>query len=216
MKSSEEMLRLLKEQEKSIKEADSKIAYDDDIKLSPRIDVEMLLRNGYISADNYRKNHCRTIDESQYVTLDKIMERTAFIEDGKDNKSLGNEKEEITTLIELIKCVEKIQFTEQREGDGVIGYINNYNRIIQVSFLKDNLGQYLKLSYPIKSNDENIKKSIPYLSRWFVNGRHMIEGDTIVVFSVLPIIDEAFLSKQITHALSEIWDMNNVVNSTCK
>lgn len=119
-------------------------------------------------------------------------------------------------VIELIKCIEKIQFTEQIEGDAVIGYINDHGRVIQVSFLADNLGQYLQLSYSIKSNKENINESVPYLSRWFINGRHKIEGDTIVVYSVLPLIDEAFISKQITHALSEIWDMNNVVNSPCK
>lgn len=119
-------------------------------------------------------------------------------------------------VIELIKCIEKIQFTEQIEGDVIIGYINDNDRVVQVSLLADNLGQYLKLFYPIKSNEENIKKSIPYLSRWFVNGRYKIEGDSIVVYSVLPFIDETFLDKQITHALSEIWDMNNVVNSTCK
>ena len=116
-------------------------------------------------------------------------------------------------VIELIKCIEKIQFTEQIEGDAVIGYINDNGRVIQVSFLADNLGQYLQLSYPIKSNEENINESVPYLSRWFINGRHKIEGDTIVVYSVLPLIDEAFMSKQITHALSEIWDMNNVLKS---
>ena len=119
-------------------------------------------------------------------------------------------------VIEIIKCIGKIQFTEQTESDDVIGYINDSDRVVQVSLLADNLGQYLKLSYPIKSNEKNIKKSMPYLLRWFVNGRHKIEGYTIVVYSVLPFIDEAFLSKQITHALSEIWDMNNVVNSTCK
>ena len=54
-------------------------------------------------------------------------------------------------VIELIKCIEKIQFTEQIEGDAVIGYINDHGRVIQVSFLADNLGQYLQLSYPIKS-----------------------------------------------------------------
>jgi hypothetical protein len=151
-----------------------------------------------------------------YVTLEELMDRTAYIEDGEDIKKLWNEREERTTAIELIKSIEKIQFTEQREDDGVIGYINDYNRIIQVSFLGDNLGKYLKLSYLIKTNEDNIKKSIPFLSRWFVNGRYIIEGDTIVVYSVFPIIDELFLSKQITHALSEIWDMNNVVNSTCK
>ena len=100
-------------------------------------------------------------------------------------------------VIELIKCIEKIQFTEQIEGDAVIGYINDNGRVIQVSFLADNLGQYLQLSYPIKSNKENINESVPYLSRWFINGRHKIEGDTIVVYSVLPLIDEAFMSKQI-------------------
>ena len=94
-------------------------------------------------------------------------------------------------VIELIKCIEKIQFTEQIEGDAVIGYINDNGRVIQVSFLADNLGQYLQLSYPIKPTKDNINHS-------------------------LPLIDEAFMSKQITHALSEIWDMNNVVNSTCK
>lgn len=119
-------------------------------------------------------------------------------------------------VIELIKCFDNIKFTEQIEGDVVIGYINDHSRVVQVSLLADNLGQYLKLSYPIKTNEENIRKSIPYLLRWFVNGRFKIEGDTVDVYSVLPIIDEMFLSKQITHALSEIWDMNNVVNSTCK
>ena len=74
----------------------------------------------------------------------------------------------------------------------------------------------MKLSYPIKSNEENIKKSIPYLSRWFVNGRFEIIEDTIFVYSIIPILDETFIYKQIAHALSEIWDMNNVVNSTFK
>ena len=89
MKSSEEMLRILKEQEKRIKEADSKIAHDNDIILSPKINVEELLRNGYISADDYRKSHCISIDESQYVSLDEFMERTAYIENGGDNQDDG-------------------------------------------------------------------------------------------------------------------------------
>ena len=89
MKSSEEMLRLLKEQEKHIKEADSKITHDNDIVLSQKIDVEALLRNGYISADDYRKSHCLSIDESQYVSLDEFMERTAYIENGGDNQDDG-------------------------------------------------------------------------------------------------------------------------------
>jgi len=91
-----------------------------------------------------------------------------------DNMLAKLEEQEITIAIELIKNIGKIQFTEQIERDDLIGYINDHDRIIQVSFLRDNLGQYLKLSYPIKTNDENIKKSIPYLSRWFVNGRFKI------------------------------------------
>ena len=59
-------------------------------------------------------------------------------------------------IIELIKYIEKIQFTEQIEGD-VIGYINDDDRIVQVSLLADNLGQYLELSYPIKTDNENIE-----------------------------------------------------------
>jgi hypothetical protein len=133
-----------------------------------------------------------------------------------DNMLAKLEEQEITIAIELIKNIGKIQFTEQIERDDLIGYINDHDRIIQVSFLRDNLGQYLKLSYPIKTNDENIKKSIPYLSRWFVNGRFKIFEDTIFVYSIIPILDETFMYKQIVHALSEIWDMNNVVNSTFK
>jgi hypothetical protein len=40
-------------------------------------------------------------------------------------------------IIELIKYIEKIQFTEQIEGD-VIGYINDGDRIVQVSLLAMN------------------------------------------------------------------------------
>lgn len=118
-------------------------------------------------------------------------------------------------IIELLKCIEKIQFIEQIEGD-VIGYINDSDRIVQVSLLADNLGQYLKLSYAIKTDNDNIEKSAPYLQRWFVNGRYKVCNDTISVYSVIPILDETFLHKQIVHSLSEIWDMNNVVKSSSK
>lgn len=118
-------------------------------------------------------------------------------------------------IIELIKYIEKIQFTEQIEGD-IIGYINDGDRIVQVSLLADNLGQYLELSYPIKTDNENIEKSEPYLQRWFVNGRYKVCNDTIVVYSVIPFLDETYLYKQITHSLLEIWDMDNVVNSSSK
>lgn len=122
---------------------------------------------------------------------------------------------DIRVIVELIKCFEDIQFTEQIDGD-VIGYINDHNRIIQVSLLADNMGQYLELSLTIKTDNENIKKSIPYLQRWFVNGRHRVSNDAIDVYSVIPILDETFLYKQIAHSLLEIWDMNCVVNSSSK
>ena len=55
--SSEEMLAKLKEQERRIIESDSLKIQDMKIKLHPKIDVEECLRNGYISADDYRKTH---------------------------------------------------------------------------------------------------------------------------------------------------------------
>lgn len=125
-------------------------------------------------------------------------------------------KEEKTNVINDIKRLENIQFTEQNEKDDVIGYINDHNRVVQVSLLMDNLGKYLKLSYSIKTDEDTINKSEPYLLRWFVNGRYKICNDTIIVYSIFPILDESLLHKQIFHALLEIWDMDNVINSILK
>jgi hypothetical protein len=72
------------------------------------------------------------------------------------------------------------------------------------------------LSFSIKTDIENIQKTTPYLERWFVNGGYRIFNDTIDVYSVIPILDETYLYKQITHSLLEIWDMSNVVNSSSK
>ena len=55
--STEGMLEILKEQEKRIIESDSKKIQSGEIKLHPKIDVEELLRNGYILADDYRTTH---------------------------------------------------------------------------------------------------------------------------------------------------------------
>lgn len=55
--SSEKMLAKLKEQEIRIIESDSLKIQDMEIKLHTKIDVEECLRNGYISADDYRKTH---------------------------------------------------------------------------------------------------------------------------------------------------------------
>lgn len=54
-KSTDEMLAILKEQERRIIESDSRKQQNMEFKLHPKIDVEECLRNGYISADDYRK-----------------------------------------------------------------------------------------------------------------------------------------------------------------
>lgn len=51
------MLQKLKEQEaRLVKEQQSQL-HEEQIKLSPKIDIEACLRNGYITADDYRKSH---------------------------------------------------------------------------------------------------------------------------------------------------------------
>ena len=51
------MLEKLKEQEaRLVKEQQSQL-HEGKIKLSPKIDIEECLRNGYITADDYRKSH---------------------------------------------------------------------------------------------------------------------------------------------------------------
>ena len=54
--STEKMLEILKEQEKRIIESD-KQKVQEEKKLAPKIDIEECLRNGYITADDYRKSH---------------------------------------------------------------------------------------------------------------------------------------------------------------
>lgn len=54
---SEEMIAILKEQERRIIESDSQNIQTKEFKLHQKIDIEELLRNGYISADDYRKSH---------------------------------------------------------------------------------------------------------------------------------------------------------------
>lgn len=55
--STDKMLEILKEQEKEIIESDKQKIQEGKIKLSPKIDIEESLRNGYITADDYRKSH---------------------------------------------------------------------------------------------------------------------------------------------------------------
>lgn len=51
------MLALLKEQEARLVEEQLRNAPEGPIKLSPKIDVEECLRNGSVSADDYRNTH---------------------------------------------------------------------------------------------------------------------------------------------------------------
>lgn len=53
------MLELLKEQEKRLTQEQKGTAASNEEKnkLSPKIDIEECLRNGYITADDYRKSH---------------------------------------------------------------------------------------------------------------------------------------------------------------
>lgn len=51
------MLELLKEQGRRLVEEQLSHAGDKEIKLSPKIDIEEKLRNGYITAEDYEKTH---------------------------------------------------------------------------------------------------------------------------------------------------------------
>ncbi|MBR5780805.1 MAG: hypothetical protein IKY27_02325 [Bacteroidales bacterium] len=53
----DKMLEKLKEQEAMIIKEDKQYLQEGKIKLSPKIDIENKLRNGYITADDYRKTH---------------------------------------------------------------------------------------------------------------------------------------------------------------
>ena len=53
----DKMLEKLKEQEAMIIKEDKQYLQEGKIKLSPKIDVEECLRNGYITADDYEKTH---------------------------------------------------------------------------------------------------------------------------------------------------------------
>ena len=53
----DKMLEKFKEQEAMIIKKDKQYLQEGKIKLSPKIDVEECLRNGGITADDYRKTH---------------------------------------------------------------------------------------------------------------------------------------------------------------
>ena len=111
--------------------------------------------------------------------------------------------------VKRLSSLKDIQFIGEIEGENTIGHIKDHDRVIHVSYLRDNLGSYIELSFMTKE----IKNATSYLSRWFVNGRYEICGNTIRLFSIFPILDTSSLKKLISHALLEIWDMNNIATS---
>lgn len=111
---------------------------------------------------------------------------------------------------ELIKLFKNINFTEHFEGDEIVGSIQDHDRIIQVSFLGDNMGRYLKLSYTVEINN-NLEDIQFNLSSRIVNGRYSLVENSIVLYSIVPLLDERFVGKQLEHALNEIWDMTTVI-----
>jgi hypothetical protein len=113
--------------------------------------------------------------------------------------------------IKMIKLFDDIHFTEHLEGENVIGYIQFCDITIQVCFLEDNMGKYLKLSFKI-DNIKRVDEILNDLSLRIVYGRWEIVENSIILHSLIPILDKSFLQKQIVHSLSEIWDMSFVVN----
>ena len=114
--------------------------------------------------------------------------------------------------VKRLSSLKDIQFIGEIEGENTIGHIKDHDRVIHVSYLRDNLGSYIELSFMTKEIT-NVKNATSYLSRWFVNGRYEICGNTIRLFSIFPILDTSSLKKLISHALLEIWDMNNIATS---
>ncbi len=53
----DKMLEKLKEQETRLVKEQQNRLQEGKIKLSPKIDIKEKLRNGYITADDYRKSH---------------------------------------------------------------------------------------------------------------------------------------------------------------
>lgn len=53
----DKMLEILKEQEARLVKEQQLQFQEGEIKLSPKIDIEKKLRDGYITADDYEKSH---------------------------------------------------------------------------------------------------------------------------------------------------------------
>ena len=164
----------------------------------------------------------RSIDETKYVTLEEFMKRTSYMDEKEMNcddfeklvtdatdETVEIDKEYKKKALESIQRFGRVDFVEKTEGEYKIGFIKEYDRIIQVLYRRDNVGEYLELSYTIDWVG-NAEKSRSDLENWFVNGRYEIKGNSIKLYTIFPILDNAFLHKQLKHALLEMWDMQTV------
>ena len=66
------------------------------------------------------------------------------------------------------------------------------------------------LGYTVEINN-NLEDIQFNLSSRIVNGRYSLVENSIVLYSIVPMLDERFVGKQLEHALSEIWDMTTIV-----
>lgn len=164
----------------------------------------------------------RSIDETKYVTLEEFMKRTSYMDEKEMNcddfeklvtdatdETVEIDKEYKKKALESIQRFGRVDFVEKTEGEYKIGFIKEYDRIIQVLYRRDNVGEYLELSYTIDWVG-NAEKSRSDLENRFVNGRYEIKGNSIRLYTIFPILDNAFLHKQLKHALLEMWDMQTV------
>jgi len=118
--------------------------------------------------------------------------------------------------VRLIQALEgpHIHFTAKTVGDDVIGYIDDNERHMEVQYLEDNLGKYIALVLPMET--DYTEDASMYLKRWIVNGRHELRDGKIVLSTIFPVLGKAGFEKLLKHALLEIWDMSNIVNTCSK
>ena len=154
------------------------------------------------------------VERIQELPIDEFTEVIGSLTDDQFHcyfEEIRYDKEDRRLCIERIKTCENIKFTEKIEDLYTIGYIDDHNGQIKVSYLADNVGRYVSLEYDaVKKNNSDYVSRV--LERRSVHGRHYVLEDKIVLVSTFPILDEDmnYFHKQLHHALLEIWDMNSI------
>lgn len=154
------------------------------------------------------------VERIQELPADEFTEVIGSLTDDQFHnffEVIRHDKKDRRLCIERIKTCENIKFTEKIEDLYTIGYIDDHNGQVKVSYLRDNIGQYVSLEYDAvkKNNSDYVSRC---LERRIVHGRHSVLEDKIVLVSTFPILDDDmnFFHKQLHHALLEIWVMNNI------